>query len=165
MDFWVVAKDHDLQLQKEVCHAPNRRAQHLLHRQSRLASQGANILSTNRPALATSGIEDGEGIVPAPSAETLEVPGGSGAHEEIVLSGFSRRSQGKVRLSRPEVANFAANADTAPNPYVQSKSGLKDASRLGFSWIRPSKDEAAVFREMSKARAQAHPRRNRRGGE
>ena len=95
----------------------------------------------------------------------LEVPGGSGAHEEIVLSGFSRRGQGKVRLSRPEVANFAANADTAPNPYVQAKSGLKDPSSLRFAGIRPARDEAAVFREMSQAPTKAHPRRNCGGGE
>src|SRR6202165_4844528 len=95
----------------------------------------------------------------------LEVPGGSGAHEEIVLSGFPRRGQGKVRLSRPEVANFAANADAAPNPYVQAKSGLKEPSGLRFAGILPARDEAPVFREMSKGRAKAHPRRNCHGGE
>ena len=96
---------------------------------------------------------------------TLEVPNGSGTHEDIVLSGFSRRGQGKVRLSRPEVANFAANADTAPNPYVQAKSGLKDSCGFRFTGICPAKDEAALFREMSKAPTKAHPGRNCRGGE
>jgi len=46
MNFWIVAIDHELQLQEEVSDAPNSRAHHLLHRQSPLACKGANILPT-----------------------------------------------------------------------------------------------------------------------
>src|SRR6266853_68482 len=81
--------------------------------------EGANSLSTNRPSPRHE--RDKAWGRLRPSAETLEVPDGSGAHQEIVLPGFSRRGQGKVRLSRPEVANFAANGDPAPNPYIQGE--------------------------------------------
>src|ERR1700686_4473792 len=111
----------------QVTPKPNRRAQHLPHRQSCLASKGRTSCPQTVHVLATSGIEHWGRLRPAWSAETLEVPGGSGAHEEIVLSGFSRRGQGKVRLAGPEVANFAANPDAAPNPYVQAQSALKDS--------------------------------------
>ena len=83
---------------------------------------------------------------------------------QIVARRFSRRRQGKVRLAGPEVANFAANTDTAPNPYVQAKSGFKDSCSFRFAWIRPARHECALFREMSKTPSKAHPRRNCRGG-
>src|SRR5260370_28425616 len=125
--------------------------------------EGSNTLAKNRPSPRHE--RDRAWRRLRPSAETLEVTDGCAAHEEIVLPGFSRWGQGKVRLSRPEVAHFAANGDTAPNPYIQAESALKDACSFRFAGIGPARDEAARFREMSEPSTKAHPTSNCRGGE
>lgn len=93
----------------------------------------------------------------------LEPPESAAAHKEIMLPGLSGGRQGKIRLARPEIADLSPNADSLPHSHIEPDSGLYHRIGRRLPGIGRPIHQALALAEVSEARAQTHPRRNRRG--
>lgn len=87
----------------------------------------------------------------------LEPPERSATHKVIMEAALPRRRQREVRLSRPEIAYLAADAQLLPHLHIQSQPGLHGKTGRRFPRIRPAIQQCIVLAEVSHATAQADP--------
>src|ERR1700683_181334 len=90
----------------------------------------------------------------------LEMPDYAAAHEVIMLAAFASVGQWEIRRTGPEVADLAANAETAPHFHVQAEAALEYARCRGSARIGTVVIKIAAFAEVGEAAADADPERD-----
>ena len=84
------------------------------------------------------------------------MPDNADADKKIALATIARRYI-QLGLSRPEVPNFPAYAESVEHPHIESDASLEYAGGSPFARIRTPKQKRGTFTEMTESATLRQP--------
>src|SRR6267142_6434117 len=98
--------------------------------------------------------EGGARLITTSRSRRLETPEHAAAQEIVVLSALPGLGEWEIGLTRPIVATFTADEETALDPDIEANPILKDRHTFALARVCRSVESCAVFADVAKAGAE-----------